>query len=205
MSYFLLHSQGCRLQSTVCVRKTTANLPIVSRDWFKLRKYSLVLSNKIRGSPFVFWIPFYIISAVFGQRKDKKITTERSGVHLWHCLIRKQWLLLIYSVNAEQAVSVFVSFLCVCVSQWKTNTWQVSVGLCCSQHKWYRWLLLQGKNEGNVTNAVLLQTAQLMCVLFCSACADAPLPVNRTVFHSAEWISQPWFASLLWQWGSCTL
>lgn len=40
------------------------------------------------------------------------------------------------------------------------KAWQVSLGLCCCLQKCYRWLLLQEKNEGNVTNAVLLQTAR---------------------------------------------
>lgn len=40
------------------------------------------------------------------------------------------------------------------------KAWQVSLGLRGSLHGRYRWWLLHEKNEGNVTNAFLLQTAR---------------------------------------------
>jgi len=88
-------------------------------------------------------------------------------------------------------------------SQQKMKAWQVSPGLCCALQECYRWLLLQEKNEGNVTNAALLQTAHpgrrsaLLVPMF-------PVLVNRAECQPAECISQPLFASLLWLWALYT-
>lgn len=77
--------------------------------------------------------------------------------------------------------------------------WQVSLGLCCSLHEGYRWLLLQEKNERNVTNAVLVQTARL--ARFPAPRVPAfPCLGNRTTSQPAERINRPRFASLLRLW-----
>lgn len=133
------------------------------------------LAKKTRGSPRCFLNPFFVIAAVFGQKEGKKVTTESSGVHLWHCLMRKQWLLLNHPANTEQTehLGSFLFGFCFEGTQQKLKEWQVSLGLCCSPHRCCRWFTAH-REWGECDQCC--PSANSTSSLFCSACDSVPSP-----------------------------
>lgn len=134
------------------------------------------LSEKTQGFPLCFPSYFLLSQLSLDKGRGKK-WPQRDQEYLWHCLMRKYWLLLNYPVNTEQTECLCSFLFGFCFEGGPSRRW-----------KHGRWVLVYAVPDSSVTDGCCSTKRtkgmweccppanSTSCTLFCSACADVPLP-----------------------------